>query len=521
MSIYVERLVAKEPASQSENLVLIHGWGIGSKIWQPWLPLLNQHNHVYLFDLPGFGNNVSIEWPSNDQLIDAMIEALPESAVVIGFSLGGMLSVELAERYPQKIKALITIASNVTYVQRDQWQEAMPEKIYQAFYQLVSEKPELAMKRFSGFLVKGAENEKTLLKELRTLNDKTDINCLSNALTCLSELDNRQAIRNSQLPALYLFGEKDILVPVNAAYKIVEPGYGHVEVINQAPHAPFLSHPEETWEKIEHFLKSFKEQNPLPHIDKKLVAKSFSQAAASYDSAAELQRRVGDSLLNKMGEQPTVNVLDLGCGTGYFTEKLAAKMPSANLFAIDIAEGMLNFSRDAHNGIGQWFCGDAESLPIANESMDCIFSSLVIQWCEKNNALFQELYRVLKPGGTCWLATLGPNTLYELRQAWAYVDDYVHVNQFFEKETLQHAWQQSGFKQQEFVEQDIVLEYKKLSDLTRELKALGAHNINSGRPNGLMGKKRMQQFIEGYEQQRNAKSLLPASYQVWWITLQK
>lgn len=521
MSVCVERVVAKESTSQSENLILIHGWGMGSEIWQSWIPLLNQHNHIHLVDLPGFGSNASKEWLSDDELLEVMGEALPESAVVIGFSLGGMLAVKLAERYAQKIKALITIASNATYVQRDQWSEAMPEKTYQAFYSLVAEKPELAMKRFFGFLVKGASDEKSLLKTLKTLNYESDIGRLSHALTCLSGLDNRQVIKESQLPALYLFGEKDILVPVDAAHKIAEQGLGRVEVINQAPHAPFLSHPEDTWKKIKCFLKNLEEKKSLPHIDKKLVAKSFNQAAASYDNAADLQRRVGDILFNKMGEQVKTNILDLGCGTGYFTEKLAAKMPSANLFAIDIAEGMLNYSRDSHNEIGQWLCGDAENLPIANESMDSIFSSLVIQWCENNNALFQELYRVLKPGGQCWLATLGPNTLYELRQAWACVDDYVHVNQFFEKETLQLAWQQSGFQQREFTEQEVVLEYKKLSDLTRELKALGAHNINSGRPSGLMGKKRMQQFIEGYEQQRNTNNLLPASYQVWWIVLQK
>ena len=521
MSIYVEQLVAKEPASQTENLVLIHGWGMGSEIWQQWLPLLNQCHNIHLFDLPGFGNNTSTEWPGGNQLLEAIDKALPENAVVVGFSLGGMLAVKLAERFPGKIKALITIASNATYVQRDQWPEAMPEKTYQAFYQLVSEKTELAMKRFSGFLVKGANDEKALLKSLRHLNHKSDSHCLSHALLCLSALDNRQTIKDNPLPSLYLFGEKDILVPVDAAHKLAEQTPGCVEVINQAPHAPFLSHPEATWQKIKAFLSRLEEKKSLTHIDKKLVAKSFSQAAPSYDSAADLQRRVGEVLLNKMGEQAKTNILDLGCGTGYFTKKLATKMPSANLFAIDIAQGMLNYSREAHNGIGQWLCGDAESLPIANESIDGIFSSLVIQWCENNDALFQELYRVLKPGGQCYLATLGPNTLCELRQAWACVDDYVHVNQFFEKEILQTAWQQASFQQQEFFEQDIVLEYKKLSDLTRELKALGAHNINSGRPSGLMGKKRMQQFIEGYEQQRNTNGLLPASYQAWWIVLQK
>lgn len=256
-------------------------------------------------------------------------------------------------------------------------------------------------------------------------------------------------------------------------------------------------------------------------IDKRRVADSFSRAAATYDSVAELQRAVGTALLAHLPDATPQVVMDLGSGTGFFTPQLKQRYPDTTVLSLDLAEGMLAYSRaerpvaDTH-----WICGDAEALPLADNSVDLIFSSLAIQWCENRTALLSEIARVLRPGGVFCFATLGPETLHELRAAWAQVDNHVHVNQFCDWPALLDVRpanlvpeiQQSEYR---------VCRYQRLRDLTDELKRLGAHNMNAGQSSGLTGRARVRAFSAAYEAMRHSEGYLPATYQVFYGVLRK
>lgn len=252
-------------------------------------------------------------------------------------------------------------------------------------------------------------------------------------------------------------------------------------------------------------------------FDKADIAASFSKAALSYDSVAELQRQVGFDLLEKLPQSDAAVVVDLGCGTGFFGPHLQRKLQPEHLISIDLAPGMLQYAR-AHRNIeqGSWLCGDAEALPLADNSVDLIFSSLAIQWCENLPALFTEVSRVLRPGGRFLFSTLGPQTLHELRDAWSTVDKYQHVNRFVSYRTLSDFADQY-FDQVTIAEQERVLLYGELRELTTELKGIGAHNISAGRQEGLTGKARIVAFKQAYEQfRRSADGKLPATYQVFY-----
>ncbi len=253
----------------------------------------------------------------------------------------------------------------------------------------------------------------------------------------------------------------------------------------------------------------------MNYPDHQLVAEAFSRSAASYDAAAILQNYVGDMLWQQI--RPQGICLDLGCGTGRYAGRFAQLTSVKQSYGLDIAPGMLAFARDQHADV-RWLHSDALSIPLSDNSVDLIFSSLMVQWLGPSPALFNELKRVLKPGGTLAFSTLLEGTLQELKNAWQAVDNKQHVNQFETLRDWQHAAEKAGFTSIAWHQERCVREFNTVPAMLRELKDLGAHNVNTARPKGMMGKQRFMQFVKAYEQYRK-NALLPASYEVLYGVL--
>ncbi|BAP41991.1 malonyl-ACP O-methyltransferase BioC [Pseudomonas sp. 21LCFQ010] len=253
--------------------------------------------------------------------------------------------------------------------------------------------------------------------------------------------------------------------------------------------------------------------------DKQQVAASFSKAAGSYDSVADLQRAVGQHLLRGIPQALTpAQWLDLGCGTGYFSRALAQRFPAAQGMALDIAQGMLRHAQP-QGGAAHFVAGDAENLPLHGGRFDLLFSSLAVQWCGNFAAVLSEARRVLRPGGVFAFSSLCVGTLHELRSSWQQVDGQVHVNRFREQHDYQRLCDASGLRIRSLEVLPHVLHYPDVRSLTHELKALGAHNLNPGRPTGLTGRQRMQGLLQAYEAFRQPQGL-PATYQVLYAVLE-
>ena len=528
---------------QVEPLVLIHGWGCDSGIWQAVLPELTQHLNVIAIDLPGFGQSDFFRFEGDFQLsledclestLNSILAVLPNNCSLLGWSLGGMLSTVLVSRYPQRFNNFITIASNPCFVQQRGWLSAMPKKTFNSFYELFKQQSALCLKRFYGLQCQSDQHERDALKFLKEIVSKekekgADKGHLawSRGLELLAEIDNRDAIKSLEVCGLHLYGESDQLVPVATAQALKDlNSLQQVDVLESTSHVPQLSCPDLLVSKVLGFIKRKSyHPNERYHLDKQRVAKSFSRAAKSYDSVARLQRQVGQHLLSFLPDCILLNqmlssqILDLGCGTGYFTELLANKYLSGKsgnpeLIGADLAEGMLAFANTKCNASVTWLCGDAESLPLADNSVDLIFSNLAFQWCEKLPILAAEITRVLKPGGTLAFTSLGSKTLCELRESWAEVDDYVHVNHFMPAESWRQAFSQAGLDTQHFDVDHCQLDYRDLRHLTDELKGLGAHNVNSGQKRGLTGPEQIRALIQAYEKYRNTDGQLPATWEV-------
>ncbi|MCJ0971910.1 malonyl-ACP O-methyltransferase BioC [Pseudomonas sp. PS1] len=254
--------------------------------------------------------------------------------------------------------------------------------------------------------------------------------------------------------------------------------------------------------------------------DKRQVAASFSRAAGSYDAVADLQRRVGDALLRRLPDDLlTQRWVDLGSGTGHFSRLLANRFPAGEGWAMDIAEGMLRHARPL-GGAQHFVVGDAECLPLRDASADLIFSSLALQWCGDFQAVLREAGRVLRPGGVLAFSSLCSGTLQELRDSWQAVDGFAHVNRFRSLDEYRQRCGASGLRLEQLEVVPEVLHFAELRALTHELKALGAHNLNPGRPDGLTGRARARALVEAYERLRTPRGL-PATYQVVYGVLRR
>ena len=504
------------------NLVLIHGWGCDSRTWQPLLKSLQAFSSVTLIDLPGFGACPVVPEFSLDPVLDKIATQLPPDAVVMGWSLGGMLAVQLAARFPERIRAVITLAANLKFVATPDYPVAMPHATNCQFNQMFAQDPQVTLKLFGGLLAQGDTDERNLLKQLRRNDPGKVTDNWKQALLLLAGLDNRTAFTQLAQPGLHLLAEKDALVPVAAAQIMAQlNAQQEIKIIEGVAHAMHWSQPQTLLDLIGQFLKSCTVAQVDQQLDKKKVAQSFSRAAPTYDSVAQLQRDIGSQLLAHLPERLPAQsvVLDLGSGTGFFARQLAAKYRESQIIGLDIAEGMLHYAAAQQTGIS-WLCSDAEFLPLADNSVDIIFSSLAIQWCNNLPQLMAGLARILKPGGQLHIATLGPYTLHELKSAWQHVDSYVHVNRFQSSQTLVNAIDSAQLIVDEVQQENRTLYYDRLSELTRELKALGAHNINAGKPEGLTGRARLFAFKKAYEIFRIAQGL-PASYDVIYLTVHK
>jgi len=254
--------------------------------------------------------------------------------------------------------------------------------------------------------------------------------------------------------------------------------------------------------------------------DKRQVAASFSRAAASYDSVAALQRQVGNQLLARLPvDLQVASWLDLGSGTGYFSRALAAAFPQGDGIALDIAEGMLRHARP-QGGARHFVAGDAEALPMRADSTDLIFSSLALQWCEDFSSVLGEAHRVLRSNGVFAFSSLCSGILAELRDSWQRVDGFTHVNRFRSEAVYRALCEASGLQLVSLQVRPEVLYFDDLRQLTQELKALGAHNLNPGRPGGLTGRARVRALVAAYESFRCASGL-PATYQAIYGVLRK
>lgn len=247
------------------------------------------------------------------------------------------------------------------------------------------------------------------------------------------------------------------------------------------------------------------------------VSKSFNTHAHEYDSAAVVQQEIGERLFQRLSYLK-INpryILDLGCGTGEFSQQLKKQYPNAIIVGFDLALNML-IEAKSKQANGSWFLtgGDMARLPFPSGLFDLIFANQAIHWaCDMQLAL-RELNRVMNVDGCLMFSTLGPDTMMEIRNAWSMVDVYAHTNHFADMHDLGDVMLQEAFVDPVVDMEKITLHYYNLSAMVRALKAQGVRNTNPNRNAAMTGKKNWQQFEKAYAKYITPDEKYPLTYEV-------
>ncbi len=249
---------------------------------------------------------------------------------------------------------------------------------------------------------------------------------------------------------------------------------------------------------------------------KSRIRKKFSSAAAHYDLHAALQKKTVSDLLTFSREylHAEKNILDLGAGTGF----IAHALPAHAVVNVDIAWGMLNYIQNTQ-GTSCCICADADRLPLKDEVFPLIMSSLMLQWSLNLEKTLAEVYRVLAQGGVFVFATLGINTLWQLRQCWQQVAREEAIHTFVTYDAM-HTILCQQFKEVVLQEKNTTFYYPDAMQVMLHLKQLGVTNSHLKQRKGLLGKRALQQVISYYEQFRTAAGL-PLHYQVFLGVVRK
>lgn len=231
-----------ETRGRGEDLVMVHGWGMHSGIWSDWADSLARHFRVHLIDLPGHGLSGDVTPGSLDEWARAVMQAAPANAWWLGWSLGGLVTINIARLFADRMRGLVLLASTPKFVAAEDWCCAVDSEIFGQFAAQLEQDVERTLIRFLSLQVRGADNSGEALKKLRLqlkTRPRARARGLSDGLGLLRCGDVRDTLGELEMPVHWLLGARDTLVPAALAGQVG----GEPVIIEGAGHAPFLSHP--------------------------------------------------------------------------------------------------------------------------------------------------------------------------------------------------------------------------------------------------------------------------------------
>jgi pimeloyl-[acyl-carrier protein] methyl ester esterase len=247
-----------ETKGNGPDLMLVHGWGVNSGVWESVLPVLARRYRVTCVDLPGHGGSAAVTMPASlDVLAAQIVQIAPPSAVWLGWSLGGLICLRVATLMPARVSALLLSNTTPKFTRAADWPHAMPAAQLDAFATELAQDFAGTVKRFLSLQVLGDERARETLRALRDnvlSRGQPDVASLAAGLGILRGSDLRGTLNDIAAPTLVMSSPYDRLTPPGAgAYMAGEIANAKLVSFPRTAHAPFISHPAEFVQAVNDF----------------------------------------------------------------------------------------------------------------------------------------------------------------------------------------------------------------------------------------------------------------------------
>ncbi len=254
--------------SDSVTCVFVHGWAMNSAVWEECVEQLPDWINVVLVDLPGHGSMAEVPAASLDDYVQALVALAHRPVVWVGWSLGGLAVLRLAELYPQRVAAVMLVATNPCFVSQKNWPCAVDESVFKQFASELNKNQEKTIRRFLALQVKGLADVMTVVRKLqRSIESRgqASTQALNAGLDILLNTDLRSSLKNIDSPLCWLLGAKDALVPSGLA-EVLQNDFAqkNVTLLPQSSHAPFISQPEVFIKQLVTLAQATRSRRPAP-----------------------------------------------------------------------------------------------------------------------------------------------------------------------------------------------------------------------------------------------------------------
>lgn len=256
--------VYSETLGQGKDVVLLHGWGLHSGIWQSFVEGLAKQYRVHMLDLPGHGYShdcqVSFNLESVCECIENYITSINKPVVLLGWSLGGLIALSIVLRKEVNIEKLVLLASTPCFVKNEKWSSGMQPQVFNDFAGSLQQDYKKTLQRFVALQTRGSDEAASMLRELRKKlfsRGEPDANALMQSLAVLQQTDLSEQMKDVMTPVMLLNGDRDTFVS-QQSIACMESGFSNVTSIKieKCGHAPFISHADVCIDSISSFINA-------------------------------------------------------------------------------------------------------------------------------------------------------------------------------------------------------------------------------------------------------------------------
>jgi len=243
---------------QGKDLVLIHGWGMHSGIWEPIIDRFSNQYTLHLVDIPGMGKSHVINPYDLDHVTEEISKALPPSFDILGWSLGSLIAIKMSLMYPKKIHRMVLVGGTPCFINQTDWSYGVDVRDFNNFANNLFKNYKSTMINFYILQLMHSKNRKLIikkLKEMEAVENPPEIKSLQLGLDILLNNDLRNDINKIKHQTLLITGDMDRLTPKSASMWLESHlKESQLKLIKGASHIPFLSHSDEFFNCLDQFL---------------------------------------------------------------------------------------------------------------------------------------------------------------------------------------------------------------------------------------------------------------------------